>query len=82
MTIQELKRDIVRLNKSYIKLRNSSRYFDELPDIEKELKRLYHANDNFEGLAAKHILILWRINLVLRVISLHSFGINVNIEKL
>lgn len=82
MTIQELKRDIVRLNKSYIKLRNSDEYYNKLPFIETELKRLYHANNTFEGLSAKHILILYRMNLLLRVIPLHMFGINVELEKL
>lgn len=85
MTITELKKAIVKLNKDYLILKakeNNEVYYTEIKAIESELKRLYFANDTFEGLNSKHVLILLRINLILRVIPLHSFGIGVDLKKL
>lgn len=85
MTKQELNRDTKRLATKIIKLqaqKDSEKYFSELPAIEKEFKRIYYADQNFEYLNRANILRMFRINLKLRVIAFHQFGLMVELEKI
>jgi len=79
MTTQELNRDIKRLFNKY--KTNSggqatNEYFDWLEkEIKPELKRLYNADNTFNSLTADNIKRLIRLNLSLRVIPFHQFGL-------
>jgi hypothetical protein len=79
MTKQELNRDTKRLLKAYKAALKSKNYYEQLPAIQKELKRLYMADSNFKYMNKTSILILLRLNLRLREIELHHFGINIDI---
>jgi hypothetical protein len=72
MTKRELNRDCRRLIRSYKE--NGPQRFDT-----KEFKRIYYADRNFEYLTKNNALGLMRINLALRVIPLHNFGIDYEI---
>jgi hypothetical protein len=77
MTTKELNRDCKRLitlfKKGHKYVYNEDSSIKE--EFIKELKRVYYADSNFEYLSPKNALGLMRINLSLRVIPLHQFGI-------
>ena len=79
MTAAELNRDIKRLGNTVEKLHqlnNQDIYFKEIETMVKpEFMRLYLADSQFEYMNKKSILIMLRLNLSLRIIPLHSFGL-------
>jgi acid phosphatase class B len=91
MTKQELNRDIKRLAKNY-KEHNSldtsnwtdddwNRHYANEKEIKKEFKRLYYADDSFVSISKDNVLRLIRINVALRVVALHLFGINIELKN-
>ena len=70
MTKQELNRDAKRLINAYKEHRH--RFSDKAV---KEFKRIYYADRSFEYLTLANVKGLLRINLDLRIIELHQFGI-------
>ena len=90
METKELNSAINKLKNDYLKLANDTNlfntddklYYKKMDEIGKELKRLYYADDNFQYCTKKSILILFRLNLRLRVIALHQFGINIELKDL
>jgi hypothetical protein len=87
MTVQELNRDIKRLNK-YIKgiqqaaemMNDNTAFFRDIEGYAKpEFIRLFHASDDFSQINKESVLILLRLNLCHRFIPLHTFGLKVNI---
>lgn len=83
MTKNDLNRDIKRLFNQY--KANSggeatSEYFKWIDTVVKpELKRLYHADTTLNSLNATSLKMLIRLNLLLRVIPFHQFGLYINI---
>lgn len=86
MTKKELNRDIKKLAKKELCLQtlpNNDQYFDAVEIFVKpEFKRLYNANKDFEYMNRNSILIMLRLNLKHRIIQLHTFGLNIELEKL
>ena len=78
MTKQELNRDIKRLFKNHFEMTESG--ISE--QGKKEFLRLYHADSGFEVLTADNIKRMLRFNLRHRVVQLHSFGLNIDENKL
>lgn len=74
MTAKELNRGIKRLSKVF------GTDKAELPEFEKECRRLYYADKEFSYMNKDSVLIMLRINLRHRFIALHSFGINISIN--
>lgn len=80
MTTQELNRDINRLYKAIEKSKGKESYYEDLENVHsKEFKRLYNADNNFEYMNKKSILILMVLNRRFRFIPFHNFGININL---
>lgn len=86
MTNQELNRDIKRLSADYkalgIKYNNSPdpAYYDTVEKkIKPEFKRLYGADDSMSAMNVQSIRIMIRLNILLRIVPFHSFGININL---
>lgn len=83
MTKQELNRDVKRLFNRY--KANSGgeatdQYFDWLEkEVKPELRRLYDADNTFNSLTADNIKRIIRLNLLLRVIPFHQFGLYINL---
>jgi len=75
MTKQELNRDCKRLIKDYLKAVKSANYYEILEStILPEFKRIYGADPEAEYLSFDNFKALLRLNLILRVFPLHSFG--------
>ena len=82
MTNAELNRDVKRLAR-FVRTKqtqelfetNQAKYYEQEQYINKEIKRLYYADDTFEVLNKQSILTLLRLNLRYRPIPLHCFGI-------
>ena len=75
MTKQELNRDCKRLIKNYLKAVKSVNYYETLEnEIVPEFKRIYGADEGAECLSYDNFKALLRLNLILRVFPLHSFG--------
>jgi hypothetical protein len=70
MTTKKLNRDIYRLLK-----------LDET-ELQKEYLRVYHADNSFESMDRKSILIMLRLNIRHRFIALQYFGLFIDLEKL
>ena len=73
MTKQELNRDIKRLANNHATMNEA--------DLNKEFKRLYYADSNFEYMNLNSLKMMLRLNLRYRVIALHFFGININLPN-
>lgn len=71
MTAQELNRDIKRLSKNHDSMSES--------DLQKEFKRLYYADSDFEYMNLNSVKMMLRLNLRYRFVALHHFGININL---
>lgn len=83
MTKRELNRDVNRLRKKVIRWRKNSNCIpQEEDDIQKEYRRLYMIDQNFEWMSKKSVLTMLRINLLFRFTALHHFGIEVELENL
>lgn len=90
MTAKELNRDVARLYKRYEEIKsvyqfnqNSVEFYNKIDnEIISEFKRLYFADWEFTCFNKKSILILLRLNLILRIIPLHQFGIHIKLEEL
>jgi hypothetical protein len=80
MTKQELNRDAKRLINRYKNNLVHDEKHNVLSDFEKEFKRIYFADSNFEYLKPEYALCMHRINQSLRLIPLHSFGIGYKIK--
>jgi hypothetical protein len=90
MTKHELNKDITKLRKRYCLHRNRvavnwkaaqwKSHQDEDNAIKAELKRLYFADSDFAHMNRKSILTLLRINVALRAIPLHQFGLFYNFK--
>ncbi len=75
MTKQELNKDCKRLIKDYLKAVKSVNYYETLEStIIPEFKRIYGADPQGEYLGYDNFKALLRLNLILRIIPLHSFG--------
>ena len=85
MTAKEVNRDIKRLNnlvKSLKKLHkdNNEAYFRDIEkSVKPEFKRLYNADDSFNSFNLESVKIMLRLNLSFRFVSLHTFGLNIDI---
>lgn len=73
MTTQELNRDIKRLCKRF----NEGEYSES---FDKEFKRLYNADSNFQYIKPQLALNMIRINSARRIYALHTFGIGYQIK--
>jgi len=73
MTATELNRGIKKLGKQFGTDKSNT------PEYEKEYKRLYYADDDFQYMNKDSVLTMLRINLRHRFIALHSFGINISL---
>jgi hypothetical protein len=80
MTAKELNQDAKKLINRYKNNLVHDENHSVLPEFEKEFKRIYFADSNFEYLKAEHALALHRINQSLRLIPLHNFGIGYKIK--
>lgn len=82
MTNQERNRAILKLSKDYLNWADSKEWTEaseaEKQRLKAELSRLYHAGD-LETLSRRSILIMIRINVSLRAIQFHLFGIGINV---
>lgn len=81
MTTAQLNRDIKRLGKSYDKFINDNTLSDD-KTVKDEVTRLYYADREFQYMSKKSVLILLRVNLSVRAIPLHMFGLNVELKNL
>ncbi len=79
MTTQEYNRDVKRLLKKWLEYKDERDIDSYLRLKEKELKpefmRLYQADKEFIFAKAESIRILLRMNLDLRFVPLHMFGV-------
>lgn len=83
MTAKELNRDIKWLRKKAIKWAKNSSYSPETETaLKMEYRRIYYADPTFEYLNRKSIITMIRLNLSLRVITFHHFGINIDLTKI
>lgn len=90
MTTQELNRDIKRLAKDIFahsqlvdKSGNNDAYFTFLDTkAKKEFERLFHADREFTAMNRNSILIMLRLNIRHRFVAFHTFGLNIEIDKL
>jgi len=82
MTSKELNRDVLRLNKQlkvYL-ADNDNNYTQYIENVaKKEFFRLYLADEKFEYMSKKSVLIMLRLNLRYRFMALHSFGIHIQL---
>lgn len=76
MTKKELNSDCRRLILDFKKGKQYNKDHSINEDFKNEFMRIYYADSNFEYLTEKNALKLMRINLCLRLISLHFFGIS------
>ncbi len=79
MTKQELNRDIKRLWVRYENKDSELDVYEALEEMRQELKRLYYADDDFEYMNLRSIKIMIRLNLSLRVVPLHQFGLGIEL---
>ena len=83
MTEQELNRDWKRLAKRYINWttnwNNEDTKWTEEESIKKEFLRLYRADSGFSHTNHKSLRISLRLNLALRVVQPHLFGIDIEL---
>jgi len=83
MTTKELNRDIKRLYKNYMAKRQgeaTDQYYKWVEsEVKPELKRLYYADNTFNSLNADSLKMLLRLNLCLRVIPFHQFGLFIDL---
>jgi hypothetical protein len=89
MTNSELNRDIKRLLKevarihdSYIELINKNEYNKAEEALKKEFARLYNADQTFSSMNRTSILIMLRLNVRLRAIPFHQFGLFIKLAEL
>ena len=85
MTSKELNRDIKRLWKQYkshlsnFREDNIDQFYKHIEDVIKpEFKRLYYADTSMKPLNADSLRYLIRLNLLLRVIPFHQFGLSIS----
>ncbi len=74
MTKSELNRDIKRLAKQF------GTDYAQTEAFEKEFKRLYYADSDFQYNNKDSVLTMLRINLRHRFIALHQFGLNITVN--
>jgi len=80
MTNAELNRDWKRLAKKAKQYYDSGLFGTEKElELQKEFKRLYRADDTFKYCNKQSIRIAMRINLKIRAVSLHLFGIGIDL---
>jgi len=88
MTTAELNRDVKRLAKKSIQYSKDYGKFDNAYntrveiEIKKELDRLYYCDKDFKYMSKKSVLILFRLNLSYRSITLHNFGTYIELKDL
>lgn len=90
MTKQELNRDIKRLYKSFLNKKSGdtrtwtredwTAFENENEKIQKEFKRLYFADKNLEYITLNSLKMLLVVNNSMRIIPLHTFGIDIKIN--
>jgi hypothetical protein len=84
MTKQELNRDVKRLFKNYYeasKVNPSNEYWEWIEKtVKPELKRLYYADTNFSALTLTSLKMMLRLNVSLRVIPFHHFGLSIDTD--
>jgi len=73
MTAKELNRDCKKLIASF---NRGEAYGANEAKFNSEFMRIYGADSGFRYLTAHNALCLMRINLSLRIVPLHQFGIN------
>ncbi len=78
---KKLNRDIKHLFKNYYSANKNDptkEYWDWIEaTVKPELKRLYYANTDFSLLSVNSLKMLIRLNLSLRVIPFHHFGLSI-----
>lgn len=85
MTKQELNAAVKRLAARYTNNKPAegadlNLYFKWLEDeIKPELRRLYHADTSLKSLTADNLRRLLRLNLLLRAIPFHQFGLYIDL---
>ena len=85
MTTSELNRDCKRLAKRYlkaIKLPPNEYYGKESNEIEEEFKRLYYAGVSTAQCSERAFITMYRLNLSIRAVPLHSFGVSLELSEL
>jgi hypothetical protein len=75
MTNQELNRDILKLGKAVLKIRDNKQHVD----VNTEFKRLYYADNKATVLTLKSLKIMMVINRIYRIIPFHLFYIDMDI---
>lgn len=73
MTKQELNRDVKRLANKHTNMNEA--------DLNKEFKRLYYADSNFEYMNLNSLKMMLRLNLRYRFVPLHQFGLMINLPN-
>ena len=83
MTKNDLNRDIKKLKSEFYRIGFWNLEYQEkqMIGLEKEFKRLYNADSNFEYMNKDSILTMLRLNLKYRFIDLHLFGINIDLWR-
>ena len=75
MTTRELNRDVKRLKNAYLNAVASDDYFKEEPKLAEELRRLYYADTSMRSLSAESLRVMLRLNVRLRAVPFHQFGL-------
>lgn len=79
MTKQELNRDIKRLWKRFVS-RRTKEYDKKIEEeLRSEFKRLYYADKDMTYMNANSLRWMLRMNLSLRVVNLHNFGLGIDV---
>ncbi|MEX0594967.1 MAG: hypothetical protein WD512_00580 [Candidatus Paceibacterota bacterium] len=80
MTNRQLNRDVKRLLKAHRERRrefqkgNVDKGWEIEKEIQSEIRRLYYADTKLEYISKNNLLIMLRLNLRYRAITLHHFG--------
>lgn len=86
MTPQQLNKDIKKLNKLVAtisadtdKTNDLDKHFKRIDaEVKPEFIRLFHADREFKYMDRTSILIMLRLNIKLRIVAFHSFGLNID----
>lgn len=87
MTPQQLNKDIKALNKLVANITLQSNrtpdsngtYYKRIDaEVKPEFIRLFHADREFKYMDRTSILIMLRLNVKLRIVAFHSFGLNID----
>jgi hypothetical protein len=77
MTSKELNRDVKKLFKKIYSI-DSDSVIEHEKELKEEFTRLYYADTTLQSLSRENLLRMMRMNLRLRAVTLHYFGIGIN----